>query len=123
MNSPPRYGESRGHHSPAPLKESSSHTTLAHEYIAELHRRRNAKQRVPPWRDACPCRDPWTCWCDESTEPSDRLVDAYEAAAESLLCAGMTPAPFLPEMRVMWRKGLRSRELVRDITSRWQVAA
>jgi hypothetical protein len=60
--------------------------------------------------------------CDEIA-PSDRMVDAYVAAAQRLLEAGLTPAPSLPEMRVMWGRGSHERGLARSISERWETAA
>lgn len=122
---PPRDDEGRATPGPTNAQEVGDHTN-ATEFTAiavQLRRRRAASYGLPPWRDACSCRDPWICRCDEPATPSDRLAEAYEAAAESLLHVGMTPAPFLPEMRVMWRKGQRSRELVQSIAEHWQVVA
>jgi hypothetical protein len=117
--SPPRNGEGRATTSPADTKEVDTHTNGT-EYIAGIRRRRAATYRLP--RRDCGCVDPWTCRCDDRG-PSDRMVAAYEAAAETLLNEGFAPAPFLPEMRAMWSKSNRSREMVRTIASRWEVSA
>jgi hypothetical protein len=61
--------------------------------------------------------------CGDADTPSTCQVEAYEAAVEALLRAGLTPAPFLPEMRAMWRRGKHQRDIVRSITSSWEVAA
>jgi hypothetical protein len=37
------------------------------------------------------------------------MIAAYEATAETLLALGLPPAPFLPELRAMWRNGGHSR--------------
>jgi len=50
------------------------------------------------------------------------VVDAYREAALTLSAAGLTPAPFLPEMREMWRRGGTDRHLVRAIASKWAAA-
>jgi hypothetical protein len=117
----PRYGEGRATDSPANAQQVDNHTN-ATKYIAGIRRRRAATYRSPAWRDTCSCRDPRTCGCD-AEGPSDRMVAAYEAAAELLIESGFTPAPFLPELRAMWRNGGRSREVMRAITSQWEVDA
>ena len=103
MNAPPRYGESRGHHSPAPRKESDSHTTLAQEYIAGLRRRRNASYRLPVLDHGH--SDPWQPWRPEVI--SDVQADAAVAAIEHLdqIC---TPGLLDIDMRrALWRRGYR----------------
>jgi hypothetical protein len=90
--------------------------------IEGSRRRRVATYRVPSYRNQCPCRDPWTCHCDDP-EPSTRMVDAYRDAVALILDAGMTPAPFVPELRAMWRRGGADRRLARTISERWEVAA
>jgi hypothetical protein len=88
-------------------------------YIAALRRRREAAYRLPP----LPCGhvDPWTC--RHPGEPSARQVDGYHAAAVHLLGHGLLPAPNLPALREMWRRGGRDQALVRHIAERWEVAA
>jgi hypothetical protein len=88
----------------------------ATQYIAGLHRRRSATYRIPRF-DHCPCVDPWTCRCQQP----ELTTESYVAAAHHLLDLDLPPAPDLPAMRALWRRG--ERNLVRDITSRWEVAA
>jgi len=90
--------------------------------IEGSRRRRAATHRIPPYRHDCPHRDPWVCRCEEP-EPSTRMVDAYSAAVAFILDAGMTPAPFLPELRVMWRRRGEDQRLARTVAERWEVAA
>jgi hypothetical protein len=119
---PPRNGEGRAPTDPAnSTKEVDDHTN-AGKYIAGIRRRRAASNRISPWRDTCTCRDPWTCGCD-AEGPSDRMIAAYEATAETLLALGLPPAPFLPELRAMWRNGGHSRAVVRAIAARWEANA
>ena len=65
--------------------------------------------------------DPWTCHHD--SDVSAVAVDAYRDAALALLCLGYTPAPNIPVMRGLWRRNEEDRDLVRSISSRWEVAA
>lgn len=86
-----------------------------------LHRRKAAAQRLPSLE--CGCRDPWTCRCFGAGEPTLLQVDAYRDTAILLLSRGMTPAPRIPEMRVLWRRGGEDRLVVEAISSRWVVMA
>jgi hypothetical protein len=87
--------------------------------LAGLRRRRDAALRLPPL-GPCGCiRDPLRdhrCG-DEITET---MVTAYHDAAQHLLHLGLLPAPLLPELRALWRRG--ERDLVAEITSRWELA-
>ena len=113
---PPRESGGRAHTlGPAHTQVDDNHDTHA-DYIAGLKRRRAATYRVQPLD--CGCRDPWIC-----RSPSERMVDAYREAVLTISAVGMTPAPFLPEMRIMWRRGGTDRDLVRTIATRWEVAA
>ena len=86
---------------------------------AQLARRRQAAQRMPALE--CGCVDPWTnCRCGDATDPSEAMVDGYRAAVELLASQGLTAAPFLPEMRALWRTGHRA--TVEAVASRWAVA-
>jgi hypothetical protein len=64
-------------------------------------------------------RDPWRY---DDPQPTERIVDGYLSAAAHLLDAGLTPCPFLPELRVLWRRGGSDRALVSEIATRWEVA-
>jgi hypothetical protein len=66
--------------------------------------------------------DPWTCSHDDGTI-SDAQVDAYRAAALTLLALGYTPAPNIAAMRVLWRRRGFDRDLVQRISEQWQVSA
>jgi hypothetical protein len=107
---------------PPEKKPAASRRAHTLNYIAETHRRCSATRRLP-WYGKCSCRDPWMCRCDEPAEPSARMVDAYASAASHLLAEGFTPAPCIPEMRVMWGKGRKPRDLARIIASRWEAVA
>jgi hypothetical protein len=101
---PPRDVGSRGcHNPPAPLKEFDDHTTLAHEYIAGLRRRRNASYRLPVLDHGH--SDPWQPWRPEVI--SDVQADAAAAAVKHLdqIC---TPGLLDIDMRrALWRRGYR----------------
>ena len=57
------------------------------------------------------------------SEVSEKQVDAYRDTALMLLASGYTPAPNLPAMRVLWRRGGQDRALVQRISENWEVAA
>lgn len=89
--------------------------------IAAWKRRHSAAQRLTPLE--CVCRDPWPCRHHEANaEPSTLQVDAYRDTCRSLLSTGLLPAPRLPEMRALWRRGGEERELAQEISLRWEVA-
>ncbi len=84
-----------------------------------LQDRRRAAARLP--RLHCGCVDPDVrTGCDHP--PTDRMVDGYRDAVLLLDSLGLPPAPRLPEMRALWRRGGADRELVASVTSRWVVA-
>ncbi len=88
--------------------------------LAAHRRRREAARRLPPLD--CGCRDPWTCRHHDGPL-SERQLDAYADAAEHLLTVGVTPAPNLPAMRRMWRRGGDELRLAVQIAQRWELAA
>lgn len=47
----------------------------------------------------------------------------YLEAAEHLLSQGLTPAPDLPAMRLMWQHGGAEQRLAIEIAERWAVVA
>ena len=54
---------------------------------------------------------------------TDPYVLGYRKAAKSLLRQGICPAPFRHELQVLWSQGDRSdRELVQEISKRWETA-
>ena len=68
--------------------------------------------------------DPWTCRDYNGTdEITGQYVDGYLDAALHLLSHGLTPAPDIAAMRVMWRRGGDDQRLARIISERWQVTA
>lgn len=120
----------------APVSETQPHHKAgAAEYRAGLRRRAEATYRLP----VLECghhADPWVCRCHSSNSltsaeiklsrpeaVTDRYVDGYRDAAQHLLDCGLTPAPNLPAMRLLWRRGGADRRLVREISERWELAA
>ena len=87
---------------------------------AALRRRRRAADRSVPLM--CGCRDPWTHKCQDR-EPSERQVDAYKAAIGTIRAAGLTPAAFLPELRMLWRRGGADQRLAVRVAERWELSA
>lgn len=91
------------------------------QYIAGIRRRRAATYRLPALD--CGHADPWTCKChDDTDESTGQYIDGYRDAAQHLMVQGLTPAPNLPAMRGLWRRGGADRDLVRGIAERWEVA-
>lgn len=108
-----------------PTPEAADHTTNttsrhqetgSAEYIAGLRRRRAATYRLPQLE--CGCVETWPHKCD-SQEPSEQSVDGYAAAARHLLDYSLLPAPQLAEMRRLWNRKGRDRQLVQHIAERW----
>ncbi|SBS73709.1 conserved hypothetical protein [uncultured Mycobacterium sp.] len=97
---------------------ADSTTTGCTQYIAGLHRRRAASWRTEPLHSGH--RDPWRY---DDPEPTERMVDGYRDAVEHLGILGLTAAPRIPEMRVLWRRGGDDQRLVRMLAERWEVAA
>jgi hypothetical protein len=90
--------------------------------LSQLRRRREAALRSMPLN--CGCRDPWTCRCrDDRAEFTERHVDGYVSAVLHLLDKGLMPAPNLPAMRLMYRRGGRDRRIASEIAERWGTAA
>lgn len=77
-------------------------------YVAALHRRRAAAQRMVPLD--CGCADPWPCQC---TQPplSEHALDSWRATAEYLLANAGPPLVPLEVRRALYRRGGRDREL------------
>jgi hypothetical protein len=108
---------------PAPPQDRHTpNNPTAAQYIAGLHRRRNATDRIPPYGE-CSCRDPWTCWCRDNSDPTERRVDGYRDAVLHLLSCGLTPAASLPEIRTMFRRKGTDARLAMQIAEHWEVAA
>ncbi len=83
--------------------------------------RAEAARRLPPCD--CGCRDPWICHCHNTSAPSDRMIDGYLQAAQHLESLGLTPAPLMPELRLMWQRGGTDRRLAQSIAQKWELAA
>ena len=117
---PPRDDEGRATASPTDVKVDNH--TNATEFTVGLRRRRAASYRVP--RLDCGIHaDPWPCRCYDAPQSPERNADGYHAAAQHLLAAGLLPAPNIPAMRLMWRRGAEQRRLSQLIAERWEVAA
>jgi hypothetical protein len=84
--------------------------------VAAWKRRHAAARRLEPLESGLV--DPWMARLDE--RPS---ADTYAAAARHLLEHGLTPAPDIEAMRTLWRRSQEDRELVRTISSRWEMSA
>jgi hypothetical protein len=54
---------------------------------------------------------------------TDQQLRAYECAASHLLAVGLTPAPDVPALRVMWKAGPESRRMAQIIADRWELAS
>lgn len=91
------------------------------EYMRGLrHRRQDAALRAEPL--ACGHRDPLTC-CHHNEPLTDRGVDGYRDAAEHLFALGLSPHPFTPELRALWRRGGHDRATAVRIAERWELAS
>lgn len=91
-------------------------------YVAGMKRRRayaDTAGRLTCGR----CTDPWTCRCYNPDQITERYVDGYRDAAESLLAQGLPPAPNIQAMRMMWRRGGHDQQIARRISELWEVAA
>jgi hypothetical protein len=105
-----------------PARDASTTSLAETQCNAPLRRRRAAA--IEARLLACGCSDPWTCKHYQSvSEVSDVQVDAYRDTALTLLALGYTPAPNIPAMRVLWRRGGDDQRLVRKISQTWVVAA
>lgn len=77
----------------------------------QLRARRAASRRLPAL--ASGRSDPW-CY--------DPPIQGYAEAAQHLLDHGLTPAPDLPAMRLMWQHGGEEQRLAIRIAELWEVA-
>jgi hypothetical protein len=110
--------------SPSPAEGGGGVMINCHtnSYVDGLRRRRESARRLAILD--CGCSDPWGHRChDTIVTPTDIEVDAYIQTALMLLDLCMTPAPNIPAMRVMWRRGGADRRLVQRISSLWEVSA
>lgn len=48
------------------------------------------------------------------------LVNGYRKAAKHLIGLGLIPAPCKPELQALWRESPEDRQLVAEITQRWE---
>jgi len=91
--------------------------------LQPAQRRREAALRLPPLA-RCGCiRDPEACVHRCGREPlTEKYVDGYSDAGQHLLDRGLTPAPNLPAMRVLWRRCGEDQRLAREISEPWETA-
>ena len=52
----------------------------------------------------------------------DAYTRGYRKAAKHLLAAGLPVAPCIDELRDLWAESPEDRQLVSEITQRWEVA-
>lgn len=103
------------------LKENPTPAAnIQHNAATATYLRRGATRRLPPLD--CGHADPWLCRCGGTDDLTEGAVDAYADALAHLKTHGLLGAPFIPELRALWRRGEAGRRMVRDITSRWVVA-
>jgi hypothetical protein len=117
---------------PAPKKLAAPTTNHVHSRSSQvaLRRRREASRRLPILEHAGVV-DPWQPY---RAAPTDQMVGGYRDAILHLRAHGLTAAPDLPSMRVLWCRaksvgidyfseriddGERDRQLVDEIANRW----
>jgi hypothetical protein len=102
---------------PAPPQDRPSHhyTNGSHStaIAQELPRRRATSWRLPVLQ--CGRSDPWFY-----PEPGER---GYAAAAHHLLELGLTPAPSLDGLRLMWKRSGNGRRMAQVVAERWGLVA
>jgi hypothetical protein len=86
--------------------------------VTAWNRRHASARRLEPL-DCGRHSDPWVCDCVTSRYS----VDSYAAAARHLLAGGLTPAPDVEALRVLWRRSQADRDLVQAISALWEVAS
>lgn len=94
---------------------AESRTTGCIQYIEGLRHRRAATYRLPALE--CGYVDPLTC--RHGPEP----INGYPEAAEHLLTVGLCPAPNLPALRAMWKRGGAELRTASRIVEAWEVTA
>src|SRR5262249_46578937 len=113
----PRDSATNVEGSPKPTTDET-HCATRRDGPADLQRRRTPAHRLP----FLPCGHRKPCCRCAAPPPSDRMVDGYLAAAQHLHAHDLPPAPFLPELRALWVRGVEERRLVAEITERWELA-
>lgn len=93
----------------------------AAQYVAGIRRRRAYADKAS-LLSCGRCTDPWTCRCREAQPINDQYVDGYRDAAKHLLAQGLTPAPNVDAMRILWRRGGDDQRIARRISELWEVA-
>jgi hypothetical protein len=96
---------------------------MADSYPTQLRRRRAYADKSCHLLACGRCTDPWTCRCYDDPEMSERYIDGYRDAALDLLSEGLTPAPNVEAMRILWRRGGNDQRLAVRLAELWEVAA
>lgn len=94
---------------------------MTESVLAQMKRRQYIAIRSAPLN--CGCRDPLVCRCGRPDEVTEQYVDGYRDAAHHLLSQGLTPAPNIAAMRVLWRRGGDEQRLAVRLSELWEVAA
>ncbi len=97
-------------------------TTAAAEYVAGIHRRRAYADNKARLLACGNCTDPWTCRCYLKNEITDQYLTGYRSAAIHLLDQGLTPAPNIEAMRILWRRGGDDQRLAARLAELWETA-
>lgn len=53
----------------------------------------------------------------------DAYIRGYRRAARHLLAAGLLPAPCRAELQALWTNSVEDRQLVAEISQRWDIAS
>ncbi|MGB0972040.1 MAG: hypothetical protein ACPGVG_13925 [Mycobacterium sp.] len=85
------------------------------EFIRQLRQRRAATYRLP----ALDCGHVDPLACRNGPDP----INGYPEAAEHLLTLGLCPAPNLPALRAMWKRGGTNLRNASRIVEAWEVTA
>lgn len=114
-----------GNGPPGPPQPQGDATTTSRQQVAGTCESYGAGRQIHPWRRRraasrrleplhCGCADPWPCRCSQPP-PSRQWIDGYRDAALHLRRLGLLPAPLIPEMQVLWRRGGADRRLAQEL--------
>lgn len=112
-------GRPRIRRNPGTTARATSTTTTVADLNSKAQRAQIAWRRRP--RLDCGCID--ACRCEFKANPTPKRVDAYAEAVAHLRQHGLMPAPLIPELRELWRRGPEDRRTVEQITTAWPVSA